>query len=64
MAQYLLVTARNLRTNQVQKQQDLTGARFTARTRSLAEDKARQMADELTRRTGDSWIPELREYSA
>jgi hypothetical protein len=53
--QYLLPKARNLTTGQTIKSQDLTGARFTMAQRVLAEDMARQLADRMTARTGDTW---------
>jgi hypothetical protein len=53
--QYLLPMARNTVTGQTVKTQDLTGTRFTQRQRVLAEDTARQLADRMTARTGDTW---------
>ena len=53
--QYLLVKARNLRTGQTVKNQDLTGARLELRQRAIAEDLARQLAAKMTERTGDAW---------
>ena len=53
--QYLLPMARNMITGQTVKTQDLTGTRFTQRQRVLAEDTARQLADRMTARTGDTW---------
>jgi len=54
--QYLLVKARNTRTGQTVKNQDLTGSRFSLGQRTLAEDSARQLADKMTARTGDAWV--------
>jgi hypothetical protein len=53
---YLLVKARNTRTGQTVKNQDLTGTRFSLSQRTLAEDLARQLADKMTARTGDAWV--------
>jgi hypothetical protein len=53
--QYLLPMARNMITGQTVKTQDLTGTRFTQRQRVLAEDTARQLADRMSARTGDTW---------
>jgi len=53
--QYLLPKARNTVTGQTVKTQDLTGNRFTMSQRTLAEDMARQLADKMTARTGDTW---------
>ena len=54
--QFLLVKARNTRTGQTVKNQDLTGARFNLGQRTLAEDSAQQLADKMTARTGDAWV--------
>jgi len=61
--QYLLPMAHNTVTGQTVKTQDLTGNRFTLSQRTLAEDMARQLADKMTARTGDSWQGFLREYT-
>jgi hypothetical protein len=53
--QYLLPMARNMITGETVKTQDLTGTRFTQKQRVLAEDMARQLADRMTARTGDTW---------
>jgi hypothetical protein len=53
--QYLLPMARSTVTGQTVKTQDLTGTRFTQKQRVLAEDMARQLADRMTARTGDTW---------
>jgi hypothetical protein len=55
MTQYLITKARNLVTGQTVKNQDLTGARLELRQRALAEDQADQLADKMTRSTGDVW---------
>ena len=47
--------ARSTVTGQTVKTQDLTGTRFTQKQRVLAEDMARQLADRMTARTGDTW---------
>jgi hypothetical protein len=54
-AKFLLPKARNTVTGQTVKNQDLTGGRFTLQQRVLAEDSARQLADKMTARTGDTW---------
>jgi len=53
--QYLLPMARSTVTGQTIKSQDLTGTRFTQKQRVLAEDMARQLAERMTARTGDTW---------
>jgi hypothetical protein len=55
MTQYLMTKARNIATGQTVKNQDLTGARLELRQRALAEDLARQLADKMTRTTGEVW---------
>ena len=54
--------ARNTVTGQTVKTQDLTGTRFTQRQRVLAEDTARQLADRMSARTGDTWQGFVRVY--
>lgn len=63
MAQYLLPKARNLTTGQTVKTQDLTGTRLALSQRVLAEDMARQLADKMTARTGDSWVGFVETYT-
>jgi len=60
MATYLLPTARNLLTGQRQKIQDLTGDRLTESQRSIAEEKAQQLADKLTAKTRERLFDEIR----
>lgn len=59
---YLLPKARNLSTGQTVKTQDLTGTRFTLQQRNLAEACARQLAEKMTARTGDSWVGFVESY--
>jgi len=63
MEQYLLAKARNTITGQTVKNQDLTGARFTLQQRFLAEDSARQLAEKMTARTGDTWLGFVEAYT-
>ena len=63
MTQYLLAKARNTVTGQTVKNQDLTGARFTLLQRTLAEDSARQLAEKMTARTGDTWQGFVEQYT-
>ncbi len=53
--QFLLSMARNTVTGQTQKQQDLTGARFTLAQRSMCQEVADRFASDLSARTGDAW---------
>lgn len=61
--QYLLAKARNLRTGQTVKNQDLTGTRIELRQRAIAEDHARQLAVKMTARTGDAWTGYVEVYT-
>lgn len=61
--QYLMVKARNIVTGQTVKNQDLTGARIELRQRTLAEDQARQLADKMTRKTGETWTGFVEVYT-
>jgi hypothetical protein len=53
---FLLSKARNTRTGQAVKNQDLTGARFTLAQRSMCQEVADQLAARMTARTGDDWV--------
>ena len=60
---YLLPTARNMKTKQTLKTQDLTGARFKLSQRALAQETAEQVAEKLSVRTGEVWEPVVIEYT-
>jgi hypothetical protein len=62
-AKFLLPKARNTVTGQTVKNQDLTGGRFTLKQRVLAEDSARQLADKMSARTGDTWVGFVESYT-
>lgn len=62
MNKYLLPMARNLKTGQTMKTQDLTGTRLRLDQRVIAEDLANQFADNLSARTSDPWIGFVQEY--
>lgn len=64
MAQYLAVKARNLRTGQTVKNQDLSGQRFELRQRSVAETEARILGEKMSGRTGDPWQGFVEVYTA
>lgn len=55
--------ARNTRTGQTVKTQDLTGNRFALNQRFMAEDMAQQLADKMTARSGDTWQGFVTEYT-
>ena len=61
--EYLLPMARNTRTGQTVKTQDLNGLRYTQNQRVLAESAADQCAAKMTARTGDQWQGFVREYT-
>ena len=61
--EYLLPMARNTRTGQTVKTQDLSGLRYTQNQRVLAESAADQCAAKMTARTGDQWQGFVREYT-
>jgi hypothetical protein len=61
--QYLMIKARNLITGQTVKNQDLTGARLELRQRALAEELASQLADKMSRNTGENWTGFVEEYT-
>lgn len=61
--QFLVTKARNMITGQTVKNQDLTGTRLELRQRALAEDQARQLADKMTRRTGEPWTGFVEVYT-
>lgn len=63
MQQYLIAKARNVITGETVVSQDLTGARFQLHQRRLAEDRAGQLAQGLTERTGDQWTGFVERYT-
>lgn len=60
---YLLPMIKNMSTGMRVKTQDLTGGRFTASQRALAQSYAENVAREFTARTGDPWEPVLVPYT-
>lgn len=60
---YLLPMARNLKTGQTVKTQDLTGTRLTAQQRNIAEALSNQLADKMSERTGDPWVGFTKPYT-
>ena len=63
MTQYLVTKARNIATGQTVKTQDLTGGRLELRQRVLAENLANQLAEKMTRNTGETWQGFVEVYS-
>lgn len=60
---YYLPKARNTKTGQTVKDQDLSGGRFTKRFKHLAEDRANQLATAMSARTGDTWTGFIEAYT-
>jgi hypothetical protein len=60
---FLLPMARSTVTNETVKEQDLSGGRFTLSQRALAENQARLLAAKMTRRTSDTWLGFVQEYT-
>jgi hypothetical protein len=61
--QFLLPMARNTRTGETVKTQDLSGVRYALNQRVLAEFAADQCAAQMTARTGDTWRGFVRTYT-
>lgn len=55
--------ARNVRTRQVVQSQDLSGARLTENQRSEALLLAERLADNMMKRSRDTWVPGVKEYT-
>ena len=62
--QYLMPKARNLRTGQTVKQQDLTGRRYMPHESKLAEQTAEDLARSMSRRSQDTWRGFVEAYTA
>ena len=62
--QYLMPKARNLRTGQTIKQQDLTGRRYMPHERKLAQETADDLARSMTNRSRDTWRGFVDVYTA
>lgn len=62
--QYLLPKARNLVTGQTVKIQDLTGNRYPASQRAIAQERAEQLAKTMEGRTRNPWIGYVEIYEA
>ena len=60
---YFMPAARNDRTGQRIKSQDLSGRRFSQLERAAAWLHAERLAAAQTARDRQTWIPELIEYS-
>jgi hypothetical protein len=56
--------ARNLRTGQTVKQQDLAGRRYMPHQSKLAQQEADELARSMTNRSRDTWRGFLDAYTA
>ena len=62
--QYILPMARNLRTGETVKTQDLAGRRYRQDQRRECQMMADRLAQQMSDRSSDRWEPIVREYSA
>ena len=62
--QYLMPKARNLRTGQTVKQQDLAGRRYMPHESKLAQRTADDLAQSMTNRSQDTWRGFVDAYTA
>ena len=62
--QFLMPKARNLRTGQTVKQQDLAGRRYTPHESKLAQQEADDLAQSMSRRSQDTWRGFVDAYTA
>ena len=62
--QYLMPKARNLRTGQTVKQQDLAGRRYMPHQSKLAQQEADDLALSMTNRSQDTWRGFVDVYTA
>ena len=62
--QYLMPKARNLRTGQTVKQQDLAGRRYMPHESKLAQQEAENLALSMNNRSRDTWRGFIDVYTA
>jgi hypothetical protein len=62
--QYLMPKARNLRTGQTVKQQDLAGRRYMPHESKLAQQEAEDLALSMNKRSQDTWRGFVDVYTA
>lgn len=62
--QYLMPKARNLRTGQTVKQQDLAGRRYMPHESKLAQQTADELALSMSKRSQDTWRGFVDVYTA
>lgn len=63
MDQYLMPAARNIQSGQLLKKQDLSGRRYSLKNRQEAWTVSEILAEDLTARTRETWVPELITYT-
>ena len=64
MTQYIMPMARNTRTGETVKSQDLSGIRYIPSQRKECQLLAQRLADQMTQRGQDTWTAVLQPYSA
>jgi len=64
MQQYIIPMARNIRTGQTVKSQDLSGTRYIPSQRRECQLLAERLANQMTQRGPDTWQPVIQPYSA
>jgi hypothetical protein len=64
MQQYIMPMARNTRTGQTVKSQDLTGQRLQSHQRQECRLLAERLAAQMTQRGQDTWAAVVQSYSA
>jgi hypothetical protein len=64
MQQYIMPMARNLRTGETVKSQDLSGIRYIPSQRRECQLLAQRLADQMTLRGQDTWTAVIQSYSA
>ena len=64
MQQYIMPMARNTRTGETVKSQDLSGVRYIPSQRRECQLLAQRLADQMTQRGQDTWSAVVQPYSA
>jgi len=64
MAQYILPAARNTKTGQTVKHQDLKGIRYQPHQITECQLMAQRLANNMTTRGTDLWVPVIKNYTA
>lgn len=63
MTQYIMPMARNTRTGETVKSQDLSGVRYIPSQRKQCQLLAQRLADQMTQRGQDTWTAVVQPYS-